>query len=165
MAYDAYLKIEGVPGEATDAKHKEWIEILSYSHGVSQMASSSASTAGGRSSERCDHQDFSIVKSLDAASPKLNLFCCNGKHIGAITVSISRATGDKQQYMEYKLSDVIVSSVQIGGNSGGGDSVPTEQVSFNYGKIEWTYTKTDHKTGKSGGNVASHWDQIENQGG
>ena len=27
-AVDSYLKIEGVPGESTDGKHKDWIEIL-----------------------------------------------------------------------------------------------------------------------------------------
>jgi len=32
MAVDVFLKIDGIPGESTDDKHKEWIEILSYSH-------------------------------------------------------------------------------------------------------------------------------------
>jgi len=27
-AYDAFLKIDGIPGESTDDKHKDWIEIL-----------------------------------------------------------------------------------------------------------------------------------------
>ena len=35
MAFDAYLKIDGIPGEALDSKHKDWIEITSYSFGVS----------------------------------------------------------------------------------------------------------------------------------
>jgi len=30
---------------------------------------------------RCDHQDFSIVKELDKASPLLNLNYCNGTYI------------------------------------------------------------------------------------
>jgi type VI protein secretion system component Hcp len=25
-AYDAFLKIDGIPGESTDDKHKDWIE-------------------------------------------------------------------------------------------------------------------------------------------
>ena len=61
MAFDAFLKIDGVPGESTDDKHKDWIEVLSYSTGVSQKSSGSASTAGGASAERADFQDFSIV--------------------------------------------------------------------------------------------------------
>jgi len=165
MAFDCFLKIDGVPGESTDDKHKDWIELLSYSHGVSQMSSGSASSGGGRSAERCDHQDFSVVKTLDKASPKLALFCCNGTHIKEVKVELCRATGDKQKYMEYKMSDVIISSARPGGSAQGGEALPLEEVSFNYGKIAWTYTETDHKTGKPKGDVATNWDLTANKGG
>jgi type VI secretion system secreted protein Hcp len=165
MAFDSFLKIDGIPGESTDDKHKDWIEILSFSHGVSQKASGSSSSGGARSAQRCDHQDFSIVKTLDKASPKLALFCCNGQHIKEITMDLCRATGDKQKYMEYKLSDAIVSSVRPGGSAQGGETLPLEEVSFSYGKIEWVYTATDHKTGKAAGDVKAHWDLTTNKGG
>lgn len=165
MAFDAFLKIDGVPGESTDSKHKDWIEILSFSHGVSQLSSGSQSSGGARSAERCNHADMSLVKTLDKASPKLNLFCCNGTHIKEIKLQLCRATGDKQQYMEFKLEDSIVSSVRPGGSSQGGESLPLEEVSFNYGKITWTYTETDHQTGKPKGDVATWWSTVENKGG
>lgn len=139
--------------------------MLSYSHGLSQPGSGSVSSGGARTAERCDHQDFSVVKSLDKASPKLNLFCCNGKHIATIKMELCRATEDKQKYMEYMLSDVIISSVRPGGSSQGGEALPLEEVSFNYGKIEWTYTETDHKTGKPAGDVKANWDLVTNKGG
>lgn len=165
MAFDCFLKIDGVPGECSDDKHEEWIEVLSYSHGVSQSASGSSSSGGGRSAERCDHQDFSVVKTLDKTSPKLALFCSNGTHITDVKMELCRATGDKQKYMEYLMSDVIVTSVRPGGSSQGGESLPLEEVSFNYGKIEWTYTETDHKTGKPKGDVKADWDLTTNKGG
>jgi type VI secretion system secreted protein Hcp len=165
MAFDCFLKIDGIPGESTDDKHKDQIEILSFNHGLSQPRSGSSSTGGGRSSQRCDHQDFSIVKTLDKASPKLALACCNGGHIKEITMELCRATGNKQKYMEYKLSDAIVSSVRPGGSAQGGEELPLEEVSFNYGKIEWIYTATDHKTGKPAGDVKAHWSLTENKGG
>ena len=49
MAFDAFLKIDGIPGESTDSKHKDWIEVLSYSTGITQPTSGSASTGGGAS--------------------------------------------------------------------------------------------------------------------
>jgi type VI secretion system secreted protein Hcp len=165
MAFDCFIKIDGVPGESSDDKHKDWIEILSYSHGLSQPGSGSASSGGGRSAERCDHQDFSIVKTLDKASPKLALFCCRGDHIKEIKMDLCRATGDKQKYMEIKLSNVIVSSWRPGGSAQGGESLPLEEVSFNYGKIEWIYTQTDHETGKPKGDVKANWDLVANKGG
>ncbi len=165
MAIDMFLKLSTIPGESQDDKHKEWIEILSYSHGVSQRSAGSRSSGGAASSGRCDHSDLSVVKTLDKASPKLALACCKGDHIPEVKLELCRATGDKQKYMEYKLTDVIVSGVRPGGSAQGGDSLPLEEVAFNYGKIEWIYTETDHKTGKGKGDVKTHWDVVSNKGG
>jgi len=60
---------------------------------------------------------------------------------------------------------VIVSGVRPGGSAQGGENLPLEEVSFNYGKIEWTYTETDHRTGKPKGDVKAHWDLVANRGG
>ena len=162
MAGDCFLKIDGIPGESTDDKHKDWIEVMSYSSGVSQMAGGDRSTGGAASQGRCDHQDISIVKALDKASPTLNLFCCQGKHIAKVDIELCRATGNKEKYMEYKMEDVIISSVSVGGGGGG---LPTESVTFNYGKLTWNYIQTDHKTGEAKGNVEKYWSLIDNKGG
>ncbi len=58
MAFDAFLKIDGIPGESTDDKHKDWIEILSFSHGLSQAATGSRSSGGAATAERCQPQGF-----------------------------------------------------------------------------------------------------------
>jgi type VI secretion system secreted protein Hcp len=165
MAFDAFLKLDVIPGESTDDKHKDWIEILSFSWGVSQPASGSRSSGGAASAERTNHSDFHVVKALDKASPKLFLSCCKGEHIKEIKFALHRATGDKQQYMLYTLSDAIISSVHPGGSSHGSETLPLEEVSFNYGKIELVYTETDHKTGKPKGDVKGFWDLTGNKGG
>ena len=162
MAGDSFLKIDGIPGESTDDKHKEWIEIMSYSSGVAQMAAGDRSTGGAATGGRCSHQDFSIVKGMDKASPTINLFCCNGKHIPNVVIELCRATENKEKFMEYKMEDVIISSVSIGGGGGG---LPTESVTFNYGKMTWNYIQTDHKTGEVKGNVEKFWSLIDNKGG
>ena len=164
MAFDAFLKLTTIPGESTDDKYKDHIEVLSYSHALSQPGGGSVSTAGGRSSERCDHGDFSIVKALDKASPKLALACCNGEHIKEATLILRRAGKDQKKYMEYKMSDVIVRSLRPGGSSKGGE-IPLEEVSFAYGKIEWTYTELDHKTSAPKGDIKGYWDLHTNKGG
>ena len=162
MPADAFLKIDGIQGESTDTKHENQIEVLSYSHGVSQESSASESTAGSKSSGRCDHQDFTIVKELDKASPELNLQCCNGTHIKKMTLELCSATGDKSPYMRYEFEGLIISSVSIGGGGGG---IPTESVTFNYNKINWIYVDTDHETGKKKGEVKKWWDLKKNEGG
>jgi type VI secretion system secreted protein Hcp len=162
MAFDVFLKIEGIDGESTDSKHQNWIEILAYSHGTTQFAAGSRSSGGAASGGRCDHQDFTFTKTLDKATPKLLLHCCNGKHIPSATLQLNRATGDKTKFMEYKLEDIIVSSLTYNGATG--MDLPGETVSFNYGKITWTYTETDHKTGSAKGNVTANWSVVENTG-
>jgi type VI secretion system secreted protein Hcp len=162
MAFDAFLNVDGIPGESTDDAHADWIEVLSYSTGVSQTASGSASSGGGASSERADFQDFSIVKGLDKASPKLSVACADGTHISEVVLELCRAGGEKLKYMEYKLTDCIVSSCRPGGSSGGAETLPLEEVSFNYGKIEWTYTQQKRADGSGGGNVAAGWDLEKN---
>ena len=160
MAFDAFLKIDGIDGESTDAKHKDWIEVLSFSWGVSQPASGSASTAGGATHQRANFQDFSIAKTLDKASPKLALACSDGTHIKKITLELCRAGGDKVKYMEYLLEECIVSSC---GEGGGGGGEPTDSVSFNFGKINWTYTQQKRADGSGGGQIAAGWDLIANK--
>nr|WP_319490546.1 type VI secretion system tube protein Hcp [uncultured Desulfobacter sp.] len=161
MASDAFLKIDGIKGESTDDKHKDEIEILSYNWGVSQMASGTASSSGGGTTSRADFQDLSIVKEMDSASPLLNKACWSGTHIKEVTLKLNRAAGDDRvKYMEYKLENVIVSSVSIGGGGGG---VPTESVTFNYGKITTTYTKQARQGGGGAGEVPAGWDLEKNK--
>jgi type VI secretion system secreted protein Hcp len=160
-AFDAFMKIEGVPGESTDGKHATWVELLSFSHGLSQP---SGGISAGRSAGKATHQDFSVVKALDKASPKLALYACNGSHIKSVTIELCRSTGDKVKYMEYKLTDVIVSSIKPAGSAKGADVRPIEEVTFNYGKIEWSYSEIDPVSGKSKGDVKANWDVMANKG-
>ena len=163
--FDCFLKLDGIPGESQDDKHKEWIELHSFSMGVTQIVGGQRSTTGAASAGRCDHADLAVVKSLDKTTPKLNLFCCNGTHIKKIELELCRATGDKQLYYKITMGDCIITSVRPGGSAKGGDTLPLEEVSFNYGEIEWEYTQTDHKTGKASGKVASKWSLVQNKGG
>jgi type VI secretion system secreted protein Hcp len=162
MPFDAFLKVETVDGESTDEKHSNWIEVLSYSWGVDQPQSSSASSHGSLSAERANFHPFVVVKAIDKASAKLALACASGEHYPKATLEICRAGGDKQPYMEYKLTDVMVSSFRPGG-TGHGEALPLEEVSFSYGQIEWKYTQTKVAGGKGSGNVAAGWDLKANK--
>lgn len=163
-AYTMFLKVDGIPGESTDEMHPNWIEVLSFDMGVTQSASASASFGGGASSERADFQDFAIVKLLDKASPKLAIACADGTHISEVQLVLCRTGGDKLKFMEYKLSNCIVSSVSASGSvmTQGSATLPFEMVTFNYGKIEWTYTQQRRADGSGGGNVGACWDLEKN---
>lgn len=165
MAFDAFLKISTIPGESTDSEHQQWIEILSFDHGLKQTSTGSVSTGGARTAGRVDHQDMIITKALDAASTPLFLACCRGDHIPEVTIQLHRATGKKEKYYEIKMFDVLVSNVQPKGEARSDETLPTEEVSFNYAKIEWNYIQTDHNTGAVQGNFVKWWDLKTNTGG
>ena len=128
MAFDCFLKIKDIPGESTDAAHKDWIELQSFQLGAHQNVST-ASTGGARSTGRVNWSEAVATKTVDKASTKLFLALGKGTHIAECTVDICRATGEKQKYMGYKLEDVLISSVQNGGTGGG---IATELVSFSF---------------------------------
>ncbi len=159
MAFDAFIKIDGIEGESTDDKHSGWIEATNYNLGLSQAVSSTASSSGGASAERASFQDFSFTKDVDKASPLLALACADGTHINTITVELCRAGTDKVKFMEYKLTNCIISSVS---NSGGGGDFPKESLTVNFGKINWAYTVQKREGGGASGNVASGWDLQKN---
>lgn len=163
MAFDTFIKIDGIPGESMDEKHKDWIEIISFSHHVEQPASSTASSVGGATAERVNHGAFNIVHQMDKATPKLFEACCTGKHIKEVTIEFCRAGGDKVKYMEIKLEQVLVSSVSESGSSSGESGFPADAISLSYGKIKWTYTQQKREDGSAGGNVSAGWDLTANK--
>jgi len=161
MAGDMFLKVEGVDGESEDHKNKGWIEILSWSWGEAQVGS--AGKGGGSGVGKVDMQDFSFSKYMDKATPKLMLFCANGKHIPTVDFLARKAGGDQENYMKMKLSDVLVSSFSTS-NSAGSGSLPVESISLNFSKIELEYFQQDAK-GKTASAGKVNWSVKENKGG
>ncbi|MBA7680419.1 hypothetical protein ES703_88735 [subsurface metagenome] len=157
IATDMYLWIDGVPGESTDDRHRDWIEIVSFDSKVSVAAS--GTTSGGSTGMQPEFSEITVGKVIDKATPLLHQHCCSGRHISRVVIELCRAMGEKQVYMKYTLDDVIVSSV------GPVTVAPTgqlEQVSFRFGRIEWEYTPTD-ATGRPGAQVQAGWDLEMNR--
>ena len=161
MAFDAFLKLTGIDGESTDAKHKDEIEILSWSFGVTNPSNSGA---GGGGAGKAVFQDFHFVSRLQSSSPKLFLAAASGQHIKEAILTVRKAGGEGQEFLKLKMSDVLVSSFQQGGAPDGGDAVPTEQVSINYSKIDFDYAKVNNK-GTIEASVVANWDVKANRAG
>ncbi|HLJ86711.1 MAG TPA: type VI secretion system tube protein Hcp [Candidatus Angelobacter sp.] len=154
---DYFLKLDGIEGESLDSKHKNTIELMSWSFGANQ--SGSAHSGGGAGVGKVHLQDFHVVKSVDKASPKLLLACANGEHIKQATLIARKAGKEQQEYLKIVLSDVLVSSYN---NSGNGTILPTEEVSLHYGKIEVEY-KEQKTDGSLGGVIKAGWNAKENK--
>ena len=47
MAFDAFLKLDGIDGESVPEGYEKWIEVLSFSWGASNTAGRAAAAAAG----------------------------------------------------------------------------------------------------------------------
>ena len=160
MAFDAFLKIEKIPGESTDAKHPDWIEISSYNLGVAVPINDKRSSGGGATpSDRAMFSEFVITKSVDKATNVLFKNASTGANIEKITLELCRATGAKTKFLEYTFTKVLISSINVAGPGSDGDG--DETVTFNYGTIKSEYTVLDD-AGKSKGKVPFGWDLSKN---
>ena len=161
MAFDAYLKIEGIEGESHDAGHEKWIQLQSYSH-IVRNETTGQSGGGHHTGGRCTHSDVIVIKPIDSSSPNLALACCLGKSHPTLIVELCRsgASGtDAVPYQKVELTDVVVTSVKPVANET--TQFPSEEVTFTYGSIKWTYTKTDI-AGKPCGEIVTGWDLKRN---
>jgi type VI secretion system secreted protein Hcp len=156
MAVDYFLKIDGIPGESNDRRHKGEIVLDSFSLGETN---SGGSATGGGGSGKVSFQDFHFTAKFTKASPKLMLACATGVHIPRATMTGRKAGGF--EFLFVKMSDVLVSSFQTG-ESGG--TVPEDAVSLAFAKIEVDY-KEQKATGSLGASTSFAWNLGENKAG
>ncbi|HEX6370349.1 MAG TPA: type VI secretion system tube protein Hcp [Longimicrobium sp.] len=153
------LKIKDVPGTTDMAGYEKQIEVLSYSHGVSMQVTGDVSNTE-RTSGKPRMQDFHITKYIDKSTPLINQKCCEATNLGEVQLTVARNdAGTVIPFIVYTLSDVVLSSVSVGG--GGGDK-PVESLSLNFSGIKWDYTAQKEAGGKDGV-VAGSWDVAANK--
>src|SRR5687768_8031550 len=118
MASDIFAKIGDIKGESGDAKHKDEIEVLSFSWGVTNAGFTPGGAGGGAGAGRPTFQDLSIVHTIDKASPLLMRACATGKHLKEATITHRKAGQGQQAYLIVKMNDIIITGVSHGGASG-----------------------------------------------
>lgn len=157
-AVDYFLKIEGVPGESQDSKKKGEIDVESWSWGENNTGT--AGHGSGAGAGKVQAQDFHFVKKMDKSSPVLFIGCAVGAHYKTAILTARKAGGTQQEYLKITMSDVMVTSYQVGG-SAHGDVVPTDQVSLNFAKLEVIY-KEQKPDGTLGAEVKQTYDFVKN---
>jgi len=111
-ASDMFLKVTGVTGESSDAKHKGEMDVLSWSWGTSN---GTATTKKGKTPSACI-QDLQLVKPVDIASPSLIMMSVTGDVATDATLTVRRSGLDSSgNVLLLKLTNVSVSSYQTGG--------------------------------------------------
>ena len=156
-AVDYFIKLDGIKGESADAKHKDEIDVESWSWGETHAVPASSGGGGGKVAM----QDFHFVMRQNRASAGLMKACATGQHIKLATLTARKAGKGQQDYLTFKLHDVLVSSFQTGGAEGT-DVLPTDQVSLNFAKLEVAY-KPEMADGSLGSAVEFGYDLKTNK--
>ena len=160
MAVDMFIKIGDIKGEAMDDKHKDEIDVLAWSWGVSQ--SGYAGLGGGASAGKANFQDLSFTKYVDKASPVLLQSCADGTHYKDAKLTVRKAGGKEQvEYVVITLEEVLISGVTTGGHSS--DDRLTENVTLNFGLVKFDYQPQKRDGSKDGGQIKMAWDIEKNK--
>ena len=117
-----YLKLGDIKGESTDDRHRNEIEVLSWSWGTSRTGAQVRPASGPGT--------LTITKAVDKSSPQLLQASTSGRKFDQMTITLPPRPGERARTVT--LKGVVIASVQ---RSDSGD-VPTESISFNFTKIE-----------------------------
>ena len=122
QTYRTYMLVPGIAGSSVDARHADWIDVLSMSQGVSTT----------RRSVACS--DVSIMKVLDQAGPALWAAAALRQVFAVVRIEVVRhSTGDV--VYDIRINNAKVTSSQTSGSS----ELPVESVSFSFDSITLTF--------------------------
>ncbi len=157
-----YMKFGEIDGDVTAQGFEKWIEVNSFSWGLTN-AIALGGTGGGGGAGKASFQDIHFLTQVSRASPKILSSAASEKPID--TVEFDWIKGEALQrgggsFLKIKLEDVLVSSYQIGGAEDANGDVPSESIALNFAKIEF-----DYQTPELDQPIEFVWDVRANQGG
>lgn len=150
-----FLRIRGIEGESTDLDHQGWIDVASFTYGLSRPPGDPAAIDGPQ--EPANHRGLSLVKGADRATGVLYMHCNSGQPIDEAVLEVTRTAEHGISVQEYRLRNVVVTAIQTTGGTRSGARA-TESVTLHYASVEWTYVRLDPVTGSVISEVAMQWD-------
>src|SRR5205809_6536305 len=95
-ASDMFLKIDGVKGESSDERHKDQIEILSFSWGSTNSAIGSGSSGGGEG--KASFSELHFTTSMSMASPQLLMASAGTNHFKNVILTMRKSGSSREDY-------------------------------------------------------------------
>jgi type VI secretion system secreted protein Hcp len=134
VASDIFAKIGDIKGESIDDKHKDEIEVLSWSWGITNAVK--AGGGGGGGTGKASFHDLSFTHKIDKASPVLMKGCATGQHLKEATITHRKAGKGQQEFLIIKMNDVVITAVAEDDNDENGR---LETVSLAFAKVDLEY--------------------------
>jgi type VI secretion system Hcp family effector len=152
---DIFLALDGIPGDSTNAEHKNEIAIESFAF----LAKRPTTTSKSHSATATRFSGLKLIKVYDVSSPRLFGAATSGRHIKTAVVTFSTSSDSSgTDVVTYKLSDVTLTSYEQGGVNP--DAKPLgsleEEVGLTAARVQVT-EKTFDASGKAGPVVTASW--------
>ena len=119
-AVDAFIKFDGITGESKTPGRVGWIEIDSFSFGVTQPGTHSYGSGGGEG--KVAVHDISITKNVDKSSVALMNAAATGKRFPKVTLEVKG--------QRWVFEDAIITSVQTQRQMGDGSVREVLKLSY-----------------------------------
>lgn len=134
-----FMHFEGIEGNVTAKGFEKWIEVNSFQFGAGRGISTPTGGAENREASAASVSEVTVTKSMDKASPKLFEAGLIGNEGKMVKVVMTRTGKELTELCIYKFESTLVSGYSV---SSGGDT-PTESLSLNFVKFEYSYTGSD----------------------
>jgi type VI secretion system secreted protein Hcp len=154
---DLFLKFDGIAGESTDSRYRDWSEISSVNWGVS---ASSGGVVGGGGAGKVVFQDLTWSQVMDKSVTGLFSAIAKGQHIKDARVDFIKPGVNPLVYFKMEFREVFLTNLDVIGTS---SSKATIDGAFSYDFLKMTYTpqKAD---GSAGPSVSAEFDLKTNKG-
>jgi type VI secretion system secreted protein Hcp len=152
-AFEAFLFLPGIPGEATELNHVNWIKVLSLAEGQTN----------GLTGVRSRFNDITLVKPVDKASPLLLTTCALGRSIANARLQLVDLDSRRSVFYDIQLSHVVVTGISPA-QTAPSQGPPTERIALSFDSITWTYTDFG-PNGLPSAIQQAYWNIIQNKGG
>ena len=130
MSYIAYLKIDGIDGDCSDAAHRGWMLLDSFNQNVC-----GPQERGGRTTL----SEFALTKLSDASTPQLARATAEGRHFQEAVVELCLIGDTKQKFMEIRMTNARILSYGLSGSPQSDARTPYENMMIQFEKVEWLY--------------------------
>jgi type VI secretion system secreted protein Hcp len=131
-----YMNIDGIKGDVTEAKHKDWIELSSVQWGTNRAIAMPTGAGKSRDAQLPHVSEVVGTKNMDRSSVEIFRWTLGGTQGKTVKIDFVTVGGkDSHVYLTYTLTECLISSFS---QSSGGDR-PMESLSLNFTKCEYKY--------------------------
>lgn len=156
MAFQWFVRIDGVVGGSKVVGHEGEIEADSVAWGVTQ--SGGGGFGGGGGAGKPNVEPLAFTAHAGQASPPLLRLVTRGEHVRQVRVSADAAGERPRRVIEILLEDVTLTGWHIASD----DQGKSDAVSLQFGKVTYSFFP-QNPDGTPGSPVVATWDVRNNR--